>query len=665
MARSILVALAWWLGYAAWAQRPALMPLPADIGLRDGRHVMEVPFRALLLPANGLPGHRVGPALERFQMRLAERTGNEWRSDGNAEEVKLFIRWERTGRLVLGEDETYSLTITPARVEVQATTDLGILRGLSTLYQCLAFDGGEWYFPALVVKDQPRFPWRGLLLDVCRHWMPRDVVLRQLEGMELVKMNVLHLHLTEDQGFRVESKIFPELHRSGSNGQFFTQEDVRYIIEEADKRGIRVIPEFDLPGHATSWFVSHPELASAPGPYAIEKRFGVIDPTFDPTREEVYLFLDRFLGEMAALFPDAYMHIGGDENNGKQWAANLAIQAFMKERGLKDAHDLQAYFNGRLYEILTRHGKRMIGWDEIAEGALPQDVTIQSWRGKEGLISAARAGRDVVLSNGWYIDLCQPTAYHYANDPLPDDIGLSPIERKRVLGGEATMWSELVNARNVDTRIWPRTAAIAERLWSPAHVKDVQDLFLRLEQVTGQLENVGLRHRSAQMELLRLFAGTEEVDALKRYVDLLSPVQGYQRHSIRPGGYSTATPLTRLVDAAVPDPLAANRFEQIVDEYLRTRDRTKLDATLDSWGAAVGELLGRTEITSRMSVAEQQQLLAFSELVTRLGPGRSDPNTRPPSLDDAALLAQARPKEAEVVLAVLPAIERLLKAREP
>jgi hexosaminidase len=198
------------------------------------------------------------------------------------------------------------------------------------------------------IQDRPRFRWRGLLIDSARHFQPLDVIRRNLDAMAAVKLNVLHWHLSDNQGFRIESKRYPKLHGLGSDGHYYTQDEVRGVIAYAQARGIRVVPEFDMPGHGTSWLVGHPELGSAPGPYAIERKPGVMDPTLDPTREEVYRFLDRFLGEMAALFPDAYLHIGGDENEGKHWAANPRIQAFMQRaHGLQDKHALQAYFNRR------------------------------------------------------------------------------------------------------------------------------------------------------------------------------------------------------------------------------------------------------------------------------------------------------------------------------
>ena len=190
--------------------------------------------------------------------------------------------------------------------------------------------------PAVTIQDKPRFPWRGLMIDVSRHFIPLDVLKRNLDGMSAVKLNVFHWHLSDNQGFRVESKKFPQLQRMGSDGLFYTQDDVRDLIEYARERGIRVVPEFDMPGHSTAWFVGYPDLASAPGPYSVERKWGVLDPAMNPVENRTYKFLDEFIGEMANLFPDQFFHIGGDEVNGKQWDANPAIQEFMRSHDLKN-----------------------------------------------------------------------------------------------------------------------------------------------------------------------------------------------------------------------------------------------------------------------------------------------------------------------------------------
>src|SRR5436305_11283885 len=346
----------------------------------------------------------------------------------------------------------------------------------------------------LVIQDKPRFPWRGLMIDSGRHFMPVEVIERNLDGMAAVKMNVFHWHLSENQGFRIESKRCPKLQEMGSDGLCSTQQQVRDVIAYAHDRGIRVIPEFDMPGHSTAWFVGYPDLASAPGPYTIERKWGVFDPAMDPTRESTYKFLDGFIGEMAKLFPDEFFHIGGDEVNGKQWDANARIQQFMHAHSLKTNADLQAYFNERVQKIVAKHGKTMEGWDEILRPELPKSIVIQSWRGQKSLADAAQQGYRGILSSGYYLDLIYPTSAHYAVDPFTGPTAnLSDADKEKILGGEACMWSEYVSAENVDSRIWPRMAAIAERLWSPqSATSNIDSMYSRLAVTNHWLDAYGV-----------------------------------------------------------------------------------------------------------------------------------------------------------------------------
>jgi hexosaminidase len=438
---------------------------------------------------------------------------------------------------------------------------------METILQLAEADEKGYYLPAVTINDSPRFPWRGLLIDAGRHFMPLEVIKRNLDGMALVKMNVLHWHLTDDQGFRIESKTFPKLHQLGSDGQYYTQEQIKEIIQYADERGIRVVPEFDVPGHATSWFVAYPEFASAPGPYTIERKFGIKDPTFDPTKEETYTFLDAFFKEMTALFSDEYLHIGGDENNGKQWKANTQIQAYMKAKNIATNHDLHTHFNERLLKIVSKYNKKMMGWDEIFQPGITKDIMIQSWRGKKSLYNAAKNGYNTILSNGYYLDLAYSTSRHYLVDPVPADADLTDEQRKNILGGEAAMWSELATEETIDSRIWPRNAAIAERFWSPGSVKDVEDMYRRLEKISILLEEAGLLHEKNYGMMLRRLAGGYDIAALKTLVDVLEPVEDYKRHG--KGNILTSFgPYTLVPDAANPDADVARKFRKLAESYV-------------------------------------------------------------------------------------------------
>ena len=565
----------------------SLMPVPSSAQFLEGRINVTGTFN---VATTGYSDARLQAAVGRFINRLQGRTGMTLTPGVANDPAKatLIIQCVGAGKTIpsVDEDETYQLEVSNEQVRMNAPTVVGALRGLETVLQLLSSDQNGYFFPAVKIQDQPRFRWRGLLIDIGRHYEPPEVLKRNLDAMAAVKLNVFHWHLTEDQGFRIESKKFPKLHQLGSDGLYYTQDQAREIIDYARERGIRVVPEFDIPGHSTSWLVGYPELGSAPGPYTIERQAGIFEPALDPTREDVYKFLDTFLGEMASLFPDAYMHIGGDENEGKQWDRNPKIQAFMKEKGIKDNHALQAYFNGRLMKILEKHKKKMIGWDEILQPDLPKDAVIHSWRGTAALADAAKKGYDGILSNGYYIDLSYPTSQHYLVDPIPADTTLTADEQKRILGGEATMWGEYVSPETIDSRIWPRTAAIAERLWSPRSTTDVDDMYRRLASISVQLEELGLTHERNVDVLLRRLAGGRDIASLRLLASVVEPVKEYRRGQQRPS--TMLTPLTGLVDAARPDSEAARRFTRMVDDLISDAPRfqtsvTDLRMTLTDW----------------------------------------------------------------------------------
>jgi hexosaminidase len=561
-----------------------LMPWPAEINQTSVNFKLDHSFS---ISIEGPQSNNLKDYAARFISRLSGRTGIFFASYQSADTVsgnRLQISFAEEVNLAVRIDESYVLKISASNISLVSQTQIGAMRGLETLMQLLSADDQGYYFVGSEINDTPRFVWRGLMLDVCRHWLPMEVVKRNIDAMAAVKMNVLHLHLTEDQGFRVESKVYPKLHQLGSDGNFFSQEDIKIIVAYAAARGIRVVPEFDIPGHTSSWFVGYPELASAPGPYEIARRPGVHDPTMDPSKESTYMFLKNFLTEMAGLFPDAYMHIGGDENNGKQWDANAQIAKFKEAQGFSSNHELQAYFNVRIAEILTTLNKRMIGWDEILDDELPKSIVIQSWRGKQALIDAAKSGYSVLLSNGYYIDLSQPASYHYLNDPLPENSELSQAARRHVLGGEATMWSEKVSPETVDSRIWPRTAAIAERFWSPAMVNDVNSMYERMDIISVQLEEHGLLHIKNYEMMMRRLVGQEHVPTLKTLINVLEPVEGYQRGKYKK--YTMQSPLTRVPDIARPDATEARNFNLLVEQYIKDGDngiRDEVKALLLIW----------------------------------------------------------------------------------
>jgi hexosaminidase len=542
------------------------MPLPVKVETAPGRLAIDGSFS---VAATGSTDLRLESALNRFIARVSRQTGIPMLAARPPDAGRATLRVECAGvpsgpgteDPSLGEDESYQLDVAPDGARLKAATVAGALHGLETFAQ-LVMPGAEGFqVPAIHIEDRPRFPWRGLMLDASRHWMPVEVVERNLDAMAAVKLNVFHWHLSDDQGFRAESRRFPRLQQLGSDGNFYTQADLRHVVAYARDRGIRVVPEFDMPGHTNSWLVGYPELASVPGPYSIGRTWGIYDGAMDPTREETYDFLDAFLGEMTQLFPDPYFHIGGDEVNGKQWSQSATIQAFAKEHKLEGARGLQVYFNQRIQKLLRKYGKIMVGWDEVLHPDLPTDTVVQSWRGQASLAEAASKGYRGILSAGYYLDHLSPASYHYGIDPLGDAAQkLTPGEASRILGGEACMWAEYANAETVDSRIWPRAAAIAERLWSPKEATvDVASMYARMEAVSRVLEWTGVEHRANYGPMLDRLAAGRPAEPLRILADACE-AQGLGPRA-RAMKYTSLTPLNRFVDAARPESESVRALE--------------------------------------------------------------------------------------------------------
>jgi hexosaminidase len=584
-----------------------LMPLPAQVKPGDGEFLITNGFGITL---QGFQEQRLERAKQRFLNTLSKETGIPVWREAVLNQPSFFINTKGPSAPVqqVDEDESYHLQITANEVHLEAANPLGVLHGLQTFLQLVRVTPKGFAVPAMTIDDQPRFPWRGLMVDVSRHFQPLDVVYRTLDGMEAVKMNVFHWHLSDNQGFRVESKVYPLLQEKGSDGLFYTQEQVRDVIAYARDRGIRVMPEFEMPGHATAWFVGYPDLASGSGPYQIERKWGVFDPAMDPTRESTYTFLDALIGEMTALFPDAYFHVGGDENDGKEWDRNPRIQQFMKDHGIKDNAGLQAYFSTKVQKIVAGHGKIMVGWDEVLQPDTPKDVVIQSWRGPQFVGEAVKGGNRALLSAGYYIDLNHSAAEHYLPDPEGDGpTTLSEADRKMILGGEATMWSEFVTPENIDSRIWPRTAAIAERLWSPRNTRDVASMYARLAIISQKLNYYGLQHNSNYPAMLSRMTGEADPLPLRVLGDVVQPPRNYERGQLR--DYDAFSPLNHLIDAVPPESDTARQFMDIVDRIVAGK------ASREDWEQAQEWL-----VLWRDNDTQLQPLLPKSELTKELAP---------------------------------------------
>lgn len=649
-----------------------LMPTPQNVRLGSGQLVITQAFSV------GFAGNkdaRVQAAAGRFLQQLSRQTGmplNTRASDGASASLVIAAEHASKDYPELGEDESYDLQVSPSGARITAPTTLGAMHALQTFLQLVQPSPAGFAAPAVTIHDQPRFPWRGLMLDVARRFEPISAVKRAVDGMEAVKLNVLHLHLSDDQGFRLESKAFPKLQEKGSDGLYYTQEDIRDLISYAADRGIRVVPEFDMPGHSISWFVGYPELASAPGPYQIERTWGIHNPAMDPTRDGTYKFLDKFVEEMAGLFPDHYFHIGGDEVNGKQWDANPKIQEFMRGHGIKSNADLQAYFNSHLEKIVSKHHKTMIGWDEILRPDMPKTIVIQSWRGQESLAQAAKQGYRGILSSGYYLDLMQPAFLHYNVDPLSGDAArLSPEEQQRIMGGEACLWSEYVSPENFDSRLWPRAAVIAERLWSAPGVRDVDSMYQRLAVINTWLEWLGSTHVSGYYLMLHRLAGQDDMAPLKTLADVVEPVKDYTREDLAATPATSLSPLNRLVDAVHPESETGRIFADLVGRVVAGKATpatyAQLHAELTQWrgnDARLQPLLQKSFLLKEVAPLSRNLSLCADtglQALDYLSRGQHAPSGW--AAQQMTMLQQAlKPGHAQLLLMVAAPVESLVRA---
>ena len=659
------------------AQVPALnlLPLPASAHSGTGSLGVDSSFSVAF---TGHTEPRLERAGDRFLRQLARQTGLPLAlKPAKTAKATLVIQTDRASKEIqeLGEDESYVLEVTTTGAKLTAPTPLGAMHGLQTFLQLVDVSPGGFAAPAVTIQDKPRFPWRGLMIDSARHFIPLDVIRRNIDAMEAVKMNVFHWHLSENQGFRAESKKFPKLHEMGSDALYYTQDEMRDLITYARDRGIRVVPEFDMPGHSTAWFAGHPELASGKGPYQIERKWGIFDPAMDPTNEKVYKFLDELIGEMAKVFPDHYFHIGGDEVNGKEWDANPKIQAFMKAHGIKNNEALQAYFSGRVQKLVTKHGKTVVGWDEVLVAGVPKDIVIQSWRGQASLAQAAKQGYRGILSNGYYLDLGWSAARHYAVDPLSGDAAsLSAEEKQRILGGESCMWAEYVSPENVDSRIWPRNAAIAERLWSPQEVRDPASMYARLDLISARLEWLGLTHRSVSRHMLQRLAGSAspaEFAALRTLADVIEPVKDYTRGKTAPAEPTSATPMNRVVDAVPLESDAGRRFSDLVDQFLAVAchdpaAEARLRAQLMTWrdnDAILQPLVQRSFLVKEVAATSQDlSALGTAGLAALDTIAKGQPAPDSWKAQQLAFLEQVKKPKAQLLLIPAPAVQKLIEA---
>ena len=653
-----------------------LMPWPQSINLTGGTFGLNKGFK---VNVTGNPNSRILIGATRFLRRLDGRTGlffNQGFVTGLNEvpNAELQINCVQNGKIGIHEDESYRLEINSAKITINAASDLGALHALETLLQLLQNDSTSYYFPTAVIEDFPRFSWRGLMIDAARHFQPVDVIKRNLDAMAAMKMNVFHWHLVDDQGWRIEMKTLPKLTQLASDGDFYTQEEIKNIVKYADERGILVVPEIDVPGHGTAILTAYPEIGSKINfdktTYSIERNAGIFTPTLDPSNPKTYQLLGEIFDEVCPLFSGKYFHIGGAENEGKDWDSNPKIQEFKKKNKLANNHELQTYFTMQLIPMLKKHNKELMGWEEIMTKNMSKEAIIHSWKGtNEGvaagssLVNAVKNGYKTVLSNGYYIDLMQGVESHYLTDPMPKNILLSAEEKARILGGEATMWSELASPTTIDSRIWPRTAAIAERLWSNENVVDLTSLRKRLKTISFRLEELGITHIRNKAVLLRNISNNQKSEALEDFSNICEPLKIYTRST--DGTESQMySPLTLFADACTPDATDALEFDAVVNEYLKNKsleNQVLVTDYLKKWVALNANLV---ELSKNAPLVQPLLLLSKSladlseQLLLKITQKQT---VNPTVLKD--LLEQCNSKNhADVELAVYNSLKKLIQA---
>jgi len=473
-------------------------------------------------------------------------------------------------------NEGYTLEIGSSLVILHANKPAGLFYGIQTLLQLFPkeIEGSElvkkqyWMLPGCKITDYPRFGWRGLMLDVSRHFFNKEEVKRFIDDMVKYKYNILHLHLTDDQGWRIEIKSYPKLTEVGSlrvdktgtfntfskpapdeprtSGGFFTQEDIREIVQYAKDRFVNILPEIDVPGHSMAALASYPELSCTPGTYQVNSGekfmewpagghfYGLIDNTICPANENAYEFLDKVFGEVAKLFPFEYIHMGGDETARNFWVKSDAIKALMKKENLKDLDEVQSYFVKRIEKIVMSKGKKMIGWDEILQGGLAPNAAVMSWRGMKAGIDAAKMGHEVVMSPTAfvYIDYMQadasiePPVYatlrlkkSYEFEPLPEG-----VDAKLIKGGQANLWTEQIyNLRHAQYMTWPRAFAISEVLWSPKEKRNWKEFTPRVEKHFERLDQAETKYARSMFD--PIVVAKKDADG-KLIIELSTEIEG-------------------------------------------------------------------------------------------------------------------------------------------
>lgn len=522
----------------ATENRPAIIPAPRALELRPGRFALSAATRVVAGPdAAGV----AGPLAESLRFATGFKLPVQ-EAAGSTADAAIRLEMLPSLKSKLGV-EGYQLTVAPTGVVLRAAAETGLFYGGVTLRQLLppevfavnpnhtnaASPAVEWSLPCVEIEDAPRFAWRGLLLDAARHYLPPEFIKKMVDLAALHKLNRLQLHLTDDQGWRVEIRKYPKLTEIGSvrkesplkgnrergDGKpygpyFYTQAELRGLVAYAQARHVTMVPEIEMPGHLLAALTAYPQFSCRGGPFQVRTRWGIEPDILCVGNEQAILFAQDILSEVIEIFPSAFIHIGGDEAPRERWQQCPKCQARMKAEGFKAPAQLQTYLNHRIEQFLAARGRRLIGWDEILEGGLTPGAAVMSWRGMDGGIAAARAGHDVVMSpvTHCYLDFAQARGANepecigglirlehlYVYEPVPPE--LPPERRQHILGAQGNLWTEYMwTPEEVEYFAFPRAAALAEVVWSPQGRRDFGDFRRRIEAHCQRLDQLKVNYR--------------------------------------------------------------------------------------------------------------------------------------------------------------------------
>lgn len=589
---------------------PALMPAPLEARADAGALIFNAAFSVRV---EGCASPLVEPAVDRFQRDVARLVGVALAEKGGP---TLGIRCTapEIGADGVEAGERYHLAVKADGIAVEADGATAVMRALATLRQLVRVDKGHAAITFADVRDAPRFRWRGVMIDPARHFVSVETLKRQIDAMELVKLNVLHLHLSDNEGLRVESLVYPKL-TAGPDARYYTQAEIRELIAYARDRGVRIVPEFDVPGHSAAILNAYPELlvpTDSPG-----RQVSPLTAAIDPTSESSFTFIDKLFAEMAGLFPDPYFHMGGDEVFAMAWQEPRIAQ-FMKAKGFSSRLELERYFHLRVRGLLKKHGKIMVGWDEVVTLPVPDDIVAQIYRNTNWTSIATARGNRAIVSNPYYLDNLGPLSSFYSVDPLDPNIGgmsqseyeenkktgggalvgegsvtkrlpaLTEAQQRLVLGAEAPLWAEIVTDEMLDGRLWPAAAAFAERLWSPASVVNQEDMVRRLLPTMAMLRQLGLQDEDRRRRMAARLAPGESAP-LDILLSAAAPIRNAAHFRLK-RSYIAKEPFTgqefiEPADIASVDSDSALRFHLAVKAYLGGDKKAVplLKALLGTW----------------------------------------------------------------------------------